>query len=70
MAMTAEQLIERAVTCVTCGKVHQPHQITPHQQTWAGKDGHPYRTRLYAMTGDSCGRAIEALRLIAAGLGT
>ena len=66
MKMTAEQLIQAAVTCVTCGKVHEPRQIGNYR-SWAGRDGHPYRTRMYSMTGDSHGGAIEALRLLAAG---
>jgi hypothetical protein len=69
--MTAEQLIDAAVTCVDCGKIHKPIQVTPNRVSWAGlDDGHNYRTRLYTMTGTMDGRTIEALRLIAAGQAT
>lgn len=63
--MTAEQLIAAAMTCTVCGKEHQPRK-TDNYTTWAAEDGHSYRTRIFAMTGDSHGRAIEALRVIAA----
>jgi hypothetical protein len=62
--MTAEQLIQAAMTCVTCGKVHKPYRAG-NATSWAGRDGHPYRTRLFQMTGCSCGSVIEALRQIA-----
>ena len=64
--MTAEQLIAAAMTCVQCGKEHKP-RTAGNFTSWAAPDGHSYRTRLFQMTGDSHGRAIEALRVLAAG---
>ncbi len=62
--MTAGELITRATTCVTCGKVHKPRTMGNYA-SWAGADGHPYRPLIYQMTGDSGGRTIAALRQIA-----
>ncbi len=64
--MTAEQLIAAAVTCVDCGREHEPRTAGNHT-SWAAPDGHHYRTRLYEMTGDSHSSAIAALRQLAAG---
>jgi len=64
--MTAEELIKAAVTCVTCGREHEPRKSGNHV-SWAGADGHPYRTRIFMMTGDSCSSAIAALRALASG---
>lgn len=64
--MTAHDLITALETCVTCGEIHQPWSPYPNAQSWASqKDGHPYKTRMYAMTGDSSMRAIAAMRAIA-----
>ena len=63
--MTAEELIAAAVTCVDCGQEHKPRK-TGTYTSWAAPDGHCYRTRLYQMTGDFHGSAIEALRALAA----
>jgi hypothetical protein len=62
--MTADQLISAAATCVTCGEEHEP-RTAGNYTSWAGADGHPYRKLIYVMTGDSCDRAIEALRELA-----
>lgn len=64
--MTAGQLIAAAVACTECGREHEPRK-TGSYTSWAGPDGHPYRTRLYQMTGDSHSGAIAALRMLAAG---
>ena len=64
--MTAEQLIAAAVACVDCGKEHKP-RTTGNYTSWAADDGHFYRPRLHQMTGDSHGRAVDALRALAAG---
>jgi hypothetical protein len=62
--MTADQLIAAAVACVDCGKEHKPRK-TGSYTSWAGPDGHPYRTRLYQMTGNSHSNAVAALRVLA-----
>ena len=64
--MTAEQLIAAATTCVTCGKEHKPRKAGSYT-SWAAEDGHPYRTRMFVMTGDSHGAAIQALWQLAKG---
>ncbi len=66
--MTAEKLIAAASACVDCGQEHKPRK-TGNFTTWAARDGHPYRSRLYQMTGQSAGPAIAALRQLAAGHG-
>lgn len=63
-AMTARQLIAAAATCTQCGKEHKPRKEGSYV-TWAARDGHPYRTRMFQMTGDSHSDAIAALRKLA-----
>jgi hypothetical protein len=62
--MTAKQLLDLAEECADCGKKHRPVKIGPSQVTWAN-NGHPYRTRLYVLTGQPHGVTIAALRQLA-----
>jgi hypothetical protein len=64
MSMTAEKLLAAAMTCVVCGEEHKPRKMGNYT-SWAGRDGHSYRTRLYQMTGYSNTAAVEALRQLA-----
>lgn len=41
--MTAEELIERAAACRSCGKVHAHRWIAPGLASWAADDGHAYQ---------------------------
>ena len=61
--MTATQLIAAAAVCTACGKIHQP-RAEGSFRTWAGPDGHAYRSRLYELTGRGSSGAIAALRLL------
>ena len=64
--MTANQLIAKASECATCGKQHKPFRTLSGGQSWADRtDGHPYRTRLFDLTGTSSGPVIHALQQLA-----
>ena len=62
--MTVKELLDKAAECVTCGKVHTYRQEGRYG-TWAGRDGHPYRTRLFEMTGNAGPGTLAALRELA-----
>jgi len=62
---SAKQLIDTIAVCVTCGREHKPRKIAANQWTWAAKDGHTYRSRLFEITGWSSTGLIEVLRELA-----
>jgi hypothetical protein len=41
--VTAEELVERAATCRSCGKLHAYRWISPYRASWARDDCELYR---------------------------
>jgi hypothetical protein len=66
---TAKQLIDHLAECVECGKEHKELRVPtgdskyPYRSSWAGPDGHSYRSRLHTITnsGDAS-KIIHAMR--------
>lgn len=64
-AKSARQLVAELATCVTCGKEHEQRQIGPKRHTWAARDGHHYRSKLFELTGRSSAGFLQMLREMA-----
>jgi len=62
---TAKQLIDSLAECTECGKEHKLWQRDPKPvaPSWASPiDGHPYKSRLYALT--NSGQATKTIEIM------
>jgi hypothetical protein len=62
---SANQLIDTLAACTVCGKEHKARKTVTGYTTWAAKDGHAYRSRMFEMTGWSSTTFIQKLRDLA-----
>lgn len=65
--VSAKTFLDELARCVVCGREHKPSKPskTGALISWAGADGHSYRTRMFELFGHSSVGEIAKLRALA-----